>query len=505
MPYIEVAGNIPENLNSFQSYQIYNCLDCALTSQLDAVLSKQMTPEMTRTYQRTKRVQQLCLEISTGGFPVDQLALAELLYDLEKDRDKITDRLHSFCLAIDSLPFNPNSPKQVTDFFYKYLGLPTIYKFDFKTKKRTPSTDVKALEKLRLNYPIAAPFVQAILGYREVVKMLSVFKKGLEPKTKKLRCNFTPTGTETGRLSSQANPYQRGSNAQNLTNRVRQVFKAPEGFCFVNIDLKTAESIAVGFISGSVPYIEACIGKLQPDGTRSPADLHTTVATMNWTELPWTGNIFKDKKTAESPYYRHFTYRDMAKRGGHGTNYYGKAATMAKHLKLPSHIVQTFQDGYFRAFPEIPEWHLSTIAQIQQTSKITTALGRVRQFWGRPSDAATHREAIAYHPQSLVGDVMNEGLLQVLDWAKRAAAPIELIAQVHDSGLFIVPIKELEHLAAEILKHQLFPVDFGNLGVMQIPSDLQVGLTWCKKPKSGGNAYERVGLVDYEIGQELHF
>lgn len=519
--FVEVKGELPVGLNAWQTYQVYNGLDSAVTAQLLPVMREKLNDNHLRTYARGMRTAALCLEMSTKGFPIDYMPLAELLWELEKNEKRALAILHKFCDAIDARPINPRSTKDVPWLFYTHLGLPEIREFDRKTKTSKITSDIKALEKLRVNYPIAAPLVNAILAVREASKMASVFKRGLEPRAPLLRCGFSPTGTETGRLSSQQNVYGRGTNAQNLTDRVRQVVAAPDGYAILNLDLKTAESIAVAYISGSREYLAACLG---PNKDGVGADLHTAVAKLNWLQLPWTGDLKKDKEIAEGPYYRHFSYRDMAKRGGHLTNYFGQPRTMGMHLKLPTAACEEFQRGYFAAFPEIAEWHKRVIATVQTVGVITTALGRERRFWGRPDDSATWREAIAYDPQSLVGDVMNEGLCNVQAWLLkecRDAATfigrngkllpfrpnvIDLRAQVHDAGVFLIPIEALDTLAPMIQDRLRVPVDFGELGEMIIPSDMSVGRRWNKYPKGkGASMVMSEGLKDWKPGQPLHW
>lgn len=513
MPYIDIEGEIPTGLNSFDTYQAYNILDSAVTAQLLPVIQAKFNENHWTTYRREQRVLALCLELSTKGLPIDQHPLAELLWQLEKDEKRALRRLHQFCGAVDARPINPKSTTDVPWLFYEHLGLPPIYNYDRKTKKRNVTGDDKALEKLRVNYPIAIPLVNAILAVREAGKMASVFKRGLEPKTSVLRCNFTPTGTDTGRLSSQKNPYGRGTNAQNLTDRVRQAIAAPDGYAILNLDLKTAESIAVGFLSGGGAYLKAC----------QSGDLHTAVTRMTWPQMAWTGDLTADRALAEQAGYRHFSWRDLAKREGHATNYYATPYGIAHEVRIPQHLVEEFQRGYFQAFPEISAWHLETIARIQRDGIIVTQLGRERRFWGRPDDGATHRAAIAFHPQSLVGDVINEGLVQVCSWLNSACREartfigrhgrlipfkpnvVDLRAQVHDAGVFLIPIEALDTLAPMVQDRLEFPVDFGPLGCMVIPSDMSVGKRWNKLPKKGADMYTRQGLKEWQPGQPLHW
>lgn len=517
MPFITIQGEVPTGLDPFTTYQVYNCLDASVTAQLRPVMESKLNANHRTTYDRERRVMALCLEMSTKGLPIDQMALAELLYQLEKDQAKALRILHRFCVeGVGYFAINPNSPPQVAGLFYTYLGLPPIHKWDRQTKERKVTTDIKALEKLRDGYPIAVPLVNAILSFRESSKMASVFKRGLEPTRSVLRCSFSPSGTETGRLSSQQNPYNRGTNAQNLTDRVRQGITAPDGYAILNLDLKTAESIGVGFASGCQAYIDACLS----------GDVHTAACRLNWPHLAWTGDLEHDKELAEGPYYRMFSYRDLMKKGGHGTNYFGQPRTIAQVAlgnQVPISVVADFQRKYYEAFPEIKDWQLETIARVQMDGILVTPLGRERRFWGRPDDAATHREAIAFVPQSIVADVMNEGLIQIQEYLMRECRAarmfvgrsgrlfrwspdaIDLRAQVHDAGVFLIPIDALDTLAPVVQRKLEYPVDFGKLGTMLIPSDMTVGRRWNKAPKKGATLYTREGLKPWKPGQPLHW
>ena len=62
-----------------------------------------------------------------------------------------------------------------------------------------------------------------------------------------------------------------------------------------------------------------------------------------------------------------YSYRDMSKRGGHGTNYFGTPYTMSQHLKVRVAVMEHFQRQYFTAFPEIPEWHTWVAQQLQMS------------------------------------------------------------------------------------------------------------------------------------------
>lgn len=499
MPCIEMEpGILPAGLTAFQQYQVYNNLDSAVTAQLLPVMWASAEPQHRLAYIRSLWTQSLCLDMSAKGFPCNKLSVLQLIHELDSEASKALQVLHLFCDAIWAPRMNPNSWQQVETFFYDFLDLPVIWKYDHKTKQRKRGTDRDSLEKLRDSYPSVRPFVSAIFTYREAVKLAGVFKRGLEADGR-LRCQFSPTGTKTRRLSSQTNPFGRGTNAQNLNDRVRQVVEAPDGFDLVYIDLKTAESYAVGYIANEKKYIAAV----------ESGDLHTAVARLTWPGLAWTGVLKADREVAEQIFYRSFSYRDMAKRGGHGTNYYGKPGTMAMHLKVDKALMESFQAQYFEAFPGIPEWHKRVIAQIQQTGLIRNVFGIERMFWGRRTEEKTYRDAIAHEPQGTVAEIMNQGLVQVQQWILKERLNVglrpELLAQVHDAGLFLVPSRERDQIIPEMLNRIVVPVHYPGVGTMAIPADAQVGKNWAKAKfdKKTGKWKNPAGLVDWKPGLEL--
>ncbi len=208
------------------------------------------------------------------------------------------------------------------------------------------------------------------------------------------------------------------------------------------VDLEQAESRTVGAIIyrlfGETNYLDA----------QESGDPHSLVGSMAWKDLPWPSDfslaklqassdphfppdlVHAAKKVAKQLAYRDMTYRDLAKRLSHGTNYFGKPPQMAKHTHVNVKVIKNFQREYFWAFPGIQRWHRWVAEQLQLYHQITTLLGRRRYFFGRADDDSTLREAIAFEPQSVAtGDYMNFGLLSL--WKENL--PIHLFSQVHDA------------------------------------------------------------------------
>jgi DNA polymerase-1 len=179
----------------------------------------------------------------------------------------------------------------------------------------------------------------------------------------------------------------------------------------------------------------------------------------------------------------------MAKRGGHAFNYYASAYTISKHLHIPKEVAERFGRQYFRAFPGIHEWQLNTIARVQDQGYLDTPLERRRHFLGRLRDDTTLREAIAFVPQSMIGDILNIGMWRV--W--KHYPEVLLLGQVHDSILIEFPEGWGDAGVAPILKECLeVDVPVGSK-LMRIPTDFESGWNWGKY-----NADENKGMLNLD-------
>ena len=196
---------------------------------------------------------------------------------------------------------------------------------------------------------------------------------------------------------------------------------------------------------------------------------------MTWKDLPWNGEAKHDRNIADRIFYREYSYRDMAKKLGHGSNYYGKPFTMARHAKIPVYLAEAFQKGYFSSFPGIPKWHQHVAQNLQTQQKLTTPWGRERHFFGRPGDDTTLREAIAFVPQSATGDRTNLALYRL--W-KHFGSRIRITAQVHDAVYFQYRESDDE---AEIISTALSIIDIRtshNGRELIVPGEAKIGWNW---------------------------
>lgn len=450
---------------------IYNALDCCVTAEVRDVIERDLDNQTRATYEFEKSLQAPVMEMKLRGVLVDQETRAITLKKYSEERQILEGNLEQIVSeGIGIHEFNPASPAQLKKLFYEVLGLPPIKKRNSKGEW-APTVNRDALEQLD-NYFMARPLVSHILALRDCAKKIGVLKTGIDPDGR-IRTSYNIAGTTTGRFSSNLSDFGTGTNMQNIEDSLRRIFVADPGYKFAYIDLEQAESRAVGAIEWNLfhdgRYLDAC----------ESGDLHTSVCRLAWgTMLPWTGDLKQDKQLAEQPFYRQHSYRHMAKVLGHGTNYNGKPYTMAKHTKLDAKLIGEFQARYFSAFPAHQQWHGWTRATLLREGNLTTLTGRRRWFFGRRDDDATVREAIAFNPQGSVGDILNQGMLNV--WRLDL---IQLLLQIHDAILIQYPEDQEERLLPIVLKTIQVPVDLAHGRRLLIPSEAQVGWNWGKEAK----------------------
>lgn len=424
---------------------IYNGLDCCVTQEVLEEIRPQLDDTTSKTYDFSRALQAPVFEMSIRGLLVDQTKRAQTLVKFKQQIDQVSKQLNTILKEGVGVEINWRSPVQLKSLMYDVLGLPPVRKRNARGKM-APTVNREALEKLS-TYFYAEPICNHLLKLRDLDKKRGFLETKIDSDGK-MRANFNIAGTNTGRFSSSMSDFGTGTNQQNVDRDLRYVFVADPGMKFANLDLEQADARNVGaicwnlFLESRGPefagaYLDAC----------ESGDLHTTVCRMAWDNLDWGDDPEGWRAIADQIAYRNLSYRDLAKKLGHGTNYYGTPRTMAKHTKVQTKIIEEFQRKYFQAFPAIgsfvhrdneANWHSRVKKELKEFGTLTTLFGRRRKFFGRYNDDATLREAIAYSPQSMTAEEINLGILRL--WK---AHRVQMLLQVHDSILIQYP-EELE-------------------------------------------------------------
>ena len=459
----------PERLSHNDALWVYNGLDCCITHEVLGALVPQATETTGATYRFSRDLQGPILEMNIRGLRVDQWRRDEVLTDYRAKMVTLEQQLDG--IVRDGIGFAEwratsswRSNKDMCTLLYGCLGLPVQWKRG-GAGERSPTTDRDALEALEC-YWLAEPLIKHIFALRDLGKKVSFLQTAVDPDGR-LRTSFNIAGTTTGRLASSYSDFGTGTNLQNVENLLRSVFVADPGMKFCNIDLEQGDSRGVGAIHWQLfrdaRYLDAC----------ESGDLHTHVARGAFRHLPWSGDPAADRELAGGNFYRTFSYRDAAKRLGHGTNYQGQADKMSRATHIPLTHIKSFQSNYLEQFPAFPLWWRWVQEALRDTRQITTLLGRQRHFLGDWKDAETIRQAVAYEPQSITADTIDRGLLAL--WR---ANRVQLLLQVHDSVLFQFPQDHEAEVVPWAISQIEQSVALKGGRTFMIPGDAKVGWNW---------------------------
>lgn len=497
---INTADLTPERIarmNADDQLHCYNGLDCCVTEEILQATLPMLDNISATTYAFSRELQAPVLEMMQRGLLVNQPRKHKVLREMKAKLAQLEEQLNTLIAeGIGVTGINWRSPVQLNNLLYDVMGLPEVKKRNVNgVWGRTSNRD--AVEKLA-GYFVAEPICNHIMLLRDLGKSVGFLETGLDSDGR-MRTNINIAGTITGRFASSISDFGTGTNLQNVSSTLRSVFVADPGYKLGNLDLEQADARNVGAL---------CWNELvtRPDWTEDSAgkyldfcesgDLHTNVCRLANPGLGWDAEL-TDRQIADQIAYRHLTYRDLMKKLGHGSNFMGQPPTMAKHAKLPVSMAKEFQDAYFRTFPCIPAWHGSIISAIKNGAQLTTPFNRRRYFFGRPNDAATHREAVAHEPQSMTADEINTGIIKL--WR---ADRVQLLMQVHDNILFqfkeeledeIIPwAKETVTTTMQLAKGRDFTV----------PVDAQTGWNWGYHSSSNPDGLKKYKGADDRKRQE---
>ncbi|KKL75281.1 hypothetical protein LCGC14_2056460 [marine sediment metagenome] len=286
-----------------------------------------------------------------------------------------------------------------------------------------------------------------VTKHATIVSILERMKPGPDGR---LRTFLNPAGTETGRFSSAGGflePFS--TNLQNLPKReaakdpkydVRRCVIPDDGCVFVEADLSQAEARVTAYLANDEPLIRRW--------EHASFDVHR-----------WMASIAFEKEMSEvTKGEREY----IGKTVSHAANYGTGAKTYMQAVNSESDttgftIALQFAEralaNVHRARPKLKRWWRQVDAALRSKGTLTTVWGRKRTFFGRRQGDGwldhTHKEAIAFGPQSAVADVLNMGLLAF--WDRFDGRLGTTMLQIHDAVLIQTETPK-RAMAAQALK-----------------------------------------------------
>jgi DNA polymerase I-like protein with 3'-5' exonuclease and polymerase domains/uracil-DNA glycosylase len=364
---------------------------------------------------------------------------------------------------------NPKSPKKVMEFFYSDMKIPGIKAL--ATDKLTVNS--QALSAIATREPLLRPLCQALAESRSIGVFLSTFIEAELDDDHRMRCSFSIAGTDSYRFSSSQNAFNSGMNLQNIPKEtkqkvaakdyielpnIRKLFIPDPGYEFFDLDLDRADLQVVVWEAEDADLKFAL---------REGLDMHLFNAAQVWglkapvDELKESHPNYKEHKA------RFGKWRQLAKAAVHATNYGVGDRKLAMTLGITVHQASQFRAKWFAAHPGILAWHKRTEEQGTKRGYIQNILGARYYILGRFDLPA----ALAWTPQSVVGGVINRGLINIDRGEQAGEHKIQVLLQVHDSLAGQYPIAEREKSLAALAKACAVEVPYSD--PLIIPTGIQ--------------------------------
>jgi DNA polymerase-1 len=407
-----------------------------------------------------------------------EVPLSEVLYTMEKRgiridveyvkklKDAFTKRIKEIeekLFTIAGTTFNPRSSHEVGVILFEKLRLPKIKRTQ---KSAKPSTDAEVLEELSNSHPI----VPLLLEYRTLYKLqstyLEVFLKEVSPGRDRLHTEFNPTGTATGRLSSQR------PNLQNIPVKgeeglaIRRAFIAEEGSRILSLDYSQIELRILAHFSQDANLLRAF---------ESGEDIHSHTASEVF-------GVAIDKVTPEM--------RRVAKVINFGIAYGMSPYGLSKELKIDSASAEAYIKKYFARYPGVKAYIDRTIEFAREQGFVRTLAGRKRFIPEILSPNKNIREfgqrmAVNTPIQGSAADLIKAAMVALFRALEREGLKSRIILQVHDELLLEAPEDEIERVSP--LAKSIMEDPFPHLGInlkLMVPIKVNVssGKSWadCK-------------------------
>ena len=147
---------------------------------------------------------------------------------------------------------------------------------------------------------------------------------------------------------------------------------------------------------------------------------------------------------------RSMSIRQAGKKSNHGLNYGLGYKSFALYNEMDERDSAKIVSLYLNSvYTGIPIWWDSIQRELRESRTLYNCYNRRRKFldaWG----FELFEKAYAFKPQSTVVDMVNIGLRKSMSDESKEFEGLEILAQVHDSGLFQYPERGIEDLGVVV-------------------------------------------------------
>ncbi len=369
------------------------------------------------------------MEVEKNGVKLDTGLLKKLSKELEKDNNKLEERIYQEA----GQNFNLNSPQQLGNILFEKLE---IHKqLGFKRPQRTKTGQYSTSESVLERY-LMHPVIEDILNYRKFTKLkntyIDILPQLISPVTGKIHTSYNQTVAATGRLSS-SNP-----NLQNIPIRTgvgRQIRKAfipsQRGWQILSVDYSQIELRIMAHLSGDENMSQSF---------RRDLDIHSATAAQIF-------NTSIDDVTSDQ--------RRKAKEINFGIIYGMSRYGLAGRLHISNDEAEQFIAEYMATYPGIDLFMKKAIASAREQGYVETLMHRRRYLPEIQSDNRNIRQfaertAINTPIQGSAADLIKKAMIDIQHYITKKRIPARMLLQVHDELVFEVDKKIINRFSMEV-------------------------------------------------------
>lgn len=445
------GGAYFENIPREKLYE-YNLCDVVWTHKLYEYFLPMLKNSGKYDYYRYRmQVTKVLNDVQMNGVAVSLEALNELeeKYKRQCDENLTVLKKHA------GENFNPQSPKQIKDYF-KAKGV------------SSPSFDSDHLKKLRREGK-ETEFIDALLAYRYAAKVIGSFIANVRRKVGedgRIHPYYLPHGAKTGRLSAKGPAIQ----TMGRDSGIKRALVAAPGCKIISCDYSQAELRTVAELADD----KAMIAAFQPGAPDFFDDLMTKIWPEEFPTIE-AYEAFKHEqpKTAKNR-------RALVKSVVYGLNYGRGVAAIATALEQPIETAQHVVDQYLGAYPGLRDWQKRvrhSVGRKEEDNERKTKFGLTFNplFVSDNNYSSTQNEALAFVPQSTANDICLNAAIKINEQAGQYGA--KLIGLVHDATYVECPEETIEE-CSKMMEREMAKAATLVFNRVPFAAEAEVGNNW---------------------------
>ena len=445
------GGAYFENIPREKLYE-YNLADVVWTFKLYEYFLPMLKNSGKYDYYRYRmQVTKVLNDLQMNGVAVSLDALDELEKKYQEQCDENLTVLKKYA----GEDFNPQSPKQIKDYF-KSKGV------------SSPSFDSDHLKKLRREGK-ETEFIDALLAYRYAAKVIGSFIANVRRKVGedgRIHPYYLPHGAKTGRLSAKGPAIQ----TMGRDSGIKRALVAEPGCKIISCDYSQAELRTVAELADD----EAMIAAFQPGAPDFFDDLMTKIWPEEFPTIE-AYEAFKHEhpKTAKNR-------RALVKSICYGSNYGRGVPAIATALEMPIDNAQHVYDQYMGAYPGLRDWQARvrhSVGRKEEANERKTKFGLTFNplFVSDNNYSSTQNEALAFVPQSTANDICLNAAIKINEQVGQYGA--KLIGLVHHATYVECP-KETVEECSKMMEREMAKAATLVFDRVPFVAEAEVGNNW---------------------------